>query len=89
MNAPATFMQIMNNLFSDMWYSGVAVILDDIFMYLWMVMKYFMLLETVLVCLQQYTFYCKLKKFSLLHNNTMFISFDIMPEGMHISDSKV
>ena len=29
-NAPATFMQTMNNLFSDMLDSGVAVFLDNI-----------------------------------------------------------
>ena len=33
MNAPATFMQTMNNLFSNMLDSGVAVFLDDIFVY--------------------------------------------------------
>ena len=32
-NAPATFMQTMNNLFLDMLDSGVAIFLDDILMY--------------------------------------------------------
>ena len=32
-NAPATFMRTMNNLFSDMLDSGVAVFLDDILVY--------------------------------------------------------
>ena len=36
-NAPAMFMQTMNNLFSDMLDSGVAVFLDDILVYLHMV----------------------------------------------------
>ena len=37
MNAPATFMQTINNLFLDMLNSGVAVFLDDILMYSHMV----------------------------------------------------
>ena len=34
-------------------------------------------------------FYCKLKKCSFLHNSKKFLSFDITPKGMHISDLKV
>ena len=44
-NAPATFMQTMNNLFSDMLDSGIAVFLDDILMYSGTVDEHFMLLE--------------------------------------------
>ena len=36
-NAPATFMQAMNNLFSDMLESSMAVLLDDILIYSHMV----------------------------------------------------
>ena len=82
-------MQAMNNLFSDMLDSGVAVFLDDILMYSGMVDKHFTLLEQVLVCLHQYMFYCKLKKCSFLHNSTIFLGFDVTPEGMCIGDSKV
>ena len=71
-NAPATFMQTMNNLFSDMLDSGVAVFLDNILVYSGTVDEHFMLLEQVLARLHQYTFYCKLKKCSFLHNSTMF-----------------
>ena len=48
-NSPVTFMQTMNNLFSDMLDSGVAVFLDDILMYSHMVKEHFMLLEKLLV----------------------------------------
>ena len=37
MNAPATFMQTMNNLFSNILDSSMAVFLDDILVYLYMV----------------------------------------------------
>ena len=88
-NAPATFMQTMNNLFLDMLDSGVAVFLDNILVYLGMVDEHFTLLEQVLACLCQYTFYCKLKKCSFLCNSITFLGFDITPEGMRISDLKV
>ena len=88
-NAPAIFMQTMNNLFSDMLNFGMAVFLDDVLMHSHMVKEHFVLLEKVLVCLYEYMFYCKLKKCSFLCNNTTFLSFDVTPEGMHISDSKV
>ena len=88
-NAPAIFMQTMNNLFLDMLDSSVAEFLNNILMYSHMVDKHFTLLEQVLVCLHQYIFYCKLKKCSFLYNSIMFFSFDVTPEGMHISDSKV
>ena len=51
--------------------------------------EHLMLLEQVLACLRQYTFYCKLKKCSFLCNSTTFLGFDVMPEGMGISDLKV
>ena len=67
----------------------MAVFLDNILVYSGMVDKHFTLLEQVLAHLRQYTFYCKLKKCSFLRNSTTFLGFDIMPEGMCISDSKV
>ena len=89
MNAPAMFMQTMNNLFLDILNSGVAVFLDDILVYSCTINEHFTLLEQVLVHLYQYTFYCKLKKCSFLRNSTTFLGFDVTPEGMHKSDSKV
>ena len=88
-NAPATFMQTMNNLFSNMLDSSMAVFLDDIVMYLRMVDEKFMILEKLLACLYQNIFYCKLKKCSFLHNSPILLGFNITPEGMHISDLKV
>ena len=88
-NAPSTFMQTMKNMFPDMLNSGMVLFLDDILVYSIMVKEHFILLQKVLVCLYQYTFYCKLKKYSFLYNSTIFFGFDIMPEGVHISDLKV
>ena len=62
MNAPEMFMQTMNNLFSDILDCVMVEFLDDILVYLCIVEEYSALLEKVLACLYQYTFYCKLKK---------------------------
>ena len=48
MNAPATFMQTMNNLFSNMLDFSMAVFLDDILMYSYTVKEFFTLLKKVL-----------------------------------------
>ena len=47
-NAPVTFMRTINNLFSDIIDSGVAVFLDDILVYSHMVKEHFTLLEKIL-----------------------------------------
>ena len=88
-NVPAIFIQTMNKLFFKILDSRITVFLDDILVYSHMVKEHFMLLEKVLACLHQYTFYYKLKKCSFLHNSTMFLDFDTAPEGMSISDSQV
>ena len=44
MNAPATFMQNINNLFSNSLDSGIVVFLDDIFVYSHIVKECYMLL---------------------------------------------
>ena len=89
MNVPATFMRTMNNLFADMLDKGVIVFLDDVLIYSTMVEEHFELLEKVFACLHKYKFYCKLKKCSFLQWMTTFLGFDIMPEGLKISDAKV
>ena len=45
MNAPAIFMQMMNNLFIDMLDKGVVVFLDDVLIYSTIVEEHFELLE--------------------------------------------
>ena len=87
-NTPAIFMQMMNKLFVDMLDKGVIVFSDNVLIYSTMVEKHFKLLEKVFVCLRKYKFYCKLKKCSFLQWITTFLGFDIMPEGLQISDAK-
>ena len=65
-NAPATFMKTMNNLFIDMLDKGVVVFLDDVLIYSAMVEAHFELMEKVFTCLCKYEFFCKLKRYSFL-----------------------
>ena len=88
-NAPTTFMHTMNNLFSNMLDSGMAVFLNDILVYSCMVKEYFTLLKMMLAQLCQYIFHFKPRKCSFLHNSTIFLGFDVMPKGMYISGLKV
>ena len=89
MNAPATFIQTMNNLFEDMLDQGIVVFLDDVLIYSTMEEEHFEPLEKVFACLPKYEFYCKLKKCSFLQWTTTFLGFDITPEGLQVSDAKV
>ena len=64
-NAPATFMQTMNNLLFYMLDKGVMVFLDNVIIYSNTVEEHFKLLK-VLTCLHRHIFYYKLKKRSFL-----------------------
>ena len=88
-NAPAMFMQTINNLFEDMLDQGVAVFLDDVLIYSTMLEGHFKLLKKVFACLRRYEFYCNLKKCSFLQWTTTFLGFNISPEGLKISDAKI
>ena len=72
MNAPATFMQLMNNLLLDFLDKGVVVFLDDVLIYSMTMEEEFELLEKVFTCLCKHAFYCKLKKCSFLQETTIF-----------------
>ena len=63
-NISAIIMQTMNDSFSNILDSNMAVFLDGILVYSRMVKEHFTLLEKLLACLHQYTFYSKLKKCS-------------------------
>ena len=88
-NALATFMRVMNNLFTNMLDRGIIVFLDDVLVYSHTRDKHVRLLHTVFGKLSKHRFYCKLKKCSFFHTSTMFFGFDVTPEGLKISDAKV
>ena len=86
MNAPTTLMHTMHNLCSGILEFVVAMFLDNILIYSYLVKEHFTLLEMVLLHLCQYMSYCKLKKYSFLQKSTMLLGFEVTPEGMGIND---
>ena len=88
-NAPAMFMQVMNNLFTDLLNQGVIVFLDDILVYSHTRDEHVQLLCMVLGKLRKHRLYCKLKKCSFFGTSTTFLGFDITLEDLKISDAKV
>ena len=89
MNVLAVFMHMMNNLFMDMLDMGVVVFLDDTLIYSTIVEERFELLQKVFTRLHKHEFYCKLKKCNFLYRTTTFLGFDITPERLKISDTKM
>ena len=65
-NAPETFMQMMNNVFIDMLDKRVAIFLDYVLIYSIIAEEYSELLEKEFAFLCKHEFYCKLKKCSFL-----------------------
>ena len=88
-NAPAMLMQAMNNSFTDLLNCSVIVFLDDVLVYSHTRDAHVQLLRTVFGKLHEHWFYCKLKKCSFFRTSTTFLGFDITPEGLKISDTKV
>ena len=76
-NAPATFMRVMNNLFTNLLDRGVIVFLDDVLLYSHTREEHVQLLCTVFGKLREHCFYCKLKKCSFFRTSTTFLGFDI------------
>ena len=88
-NAPAMFMQAMNNLFTDLLDCSVIVFLNDILVYNHTREEHVQLLRMVFEKLCGHRFYCKLKKCSFFHTSTTFLGLDVTLEGLKISDAKV
>ena len=79
----------MNYQIVDMLDNGVVVFLDNILIYSNLVEEHFELLKKVFICLYAYVLHCKLKKCSFFQKTTTFLGFDIILEGIHISDTSM
>ena len=88
-NTPAMFIRAMINLFTDLLDQGVIVFLDDVLVYSHTRDEHIQLLHMVFGKLCQHQFYCKLKKCSFFCTSTTFLGFNVTPEGLKISNTKV
>ena len=69
-NAPAMFMQTINNPFTDLLDKRVVVFLENILINSMILEEHFELLDKVFTHLNNHAFYYKLKKCSFLHKTT-------------------
>ena len=82
MNAPATFMQTMNNLFMDMLDRGVVIFSDNMLIYSTVVEEHSELLEKGVHTFAKVQILLQAEKVQLLSRTTTFLGFDITPEGL-------
>lgn len=88
-NAPATFMQLMNDVFRDFLNIFVVVYLDDILIFSKNEAEHEEHLRTVLQCLRDNKLYAKMSKCEFFQTELEFLGFIISPGGMSAEAGKV
>ena len=81
---PLVFIMLMNYSFSNLLEQGVVIFLENIFIYSNNVATHFQLLRNILDRLQQFQFYCKLKKCLFLKQKISFLRFDITSDVVRV-----
>ena len=88
-NAPATFVQMMNDIFKDFLDIFVVVYLDDILIFSKDEKQHAEHLRMVLQRLQEHKLYAKRSKCSFFQRTLEFLGFTITPEGIVAEKTKV
>ncbi|MFM7856174.1 MAG: reverse transcriptase/ribonuclease H family protein, partial [Flammeovirgaceae bacterium] len=88
-NAPATFMRLMNNIFTDMLDEGVIVFLDDILICARTAEEHDTLLRKVLARLREHKLYANKKKCHLWQKKVNFLGHVVDENGLHVMPDKV
>ena len=88
-NAPATFMQLMHDIFRDMLDEGVIVFLDDILIYSNNLDSHKKLVRKVLHRLREHKLYAKESKCELFQRRVEFLGHHIDKDGLHVIQDKV
>jgi len=88
-NAPGTFMQLMNETFSDLLYKGVLVFLDDIIIYSDTLEEHTELLNKVLQRLRTHKLYAKQSKCALYQQEVDFLGHYVGQHGLRVMEDKV
>ena len=71
----------MNCLFEDLLDLGIVAFLENILIYSTIAKQHLSLLSKVILRLQKYLLYCKLKKIPFLQPTMLFLRFQIMNKG--------
>lgn len=88
-NAPGTFMQLMNDVFSDLIGRGVLVFLDDIVIYTRTLEEHTELLHKVMKRLREHKLYAKQSKCSLYQTEVEFLGHLVGQHGLKVMQDKV
>ena len=88
-NAPATFMQLMNDTFRDLLDKTVLVFLDDILIFSKTREEHIQHVREVLTRLRAQKLYGKLSKCSLFQREVQFLGHRIGQDGLAVSQDKV
>ena len=88
-NAPATFMQLMNQTFADMLDKHVLCFLDDILIYSNTEEEHLRHVEAVLRRLQESRLYAKLSKCEFMQREVEFLGHRIGADGLRVSPDKI
>ena len=88
-NAPATFMQLMNEIMRPYLDDFVIVFLDDILIYSKNEKEHEQHVRTVLETLRKHKLYAKLSKCAFFQQSVTFLGHRISAAGVHVDDEKV
>jgi len=88
-NAPATFLTMMNKILREFWDHGVIVYLDDILIYSENMDDHIKLVQKDLVRLEQHDLAVSLKKSVLHQDEVEFLGYIVKTSGVTMSDRKV
>ena len=88
-NAPATFMQLMQEVFRDCLDHFVIVYLDDILIYSKTAEEHAAHLETVLALLRKHQLYAKLSKCQFYQQRIKFLGHTVSGDGISVDEDKI
>jgi len=88
-NAPATFQHLMNTIFADCLDTFIVIYLDDILIFSKNPEEHWEHVCEVLTCLRKNQLFAKPEKCEFSVNKTEFLGFEISPNSISMSQSKV
>ena len=88
-NAPATFQNMMNEIFRDMIDLRIVINLDNILIYSENVQDHVALVKQVLELLQEYQLAIVPDKFEWHRSRVNFLGYIISPEGVEMDQEKI
>nr|KYP59884.1 Transposon Ty3-G Gag-Pol polyprotein [Cajanus cajan] len=88
-NAPSTFMRLINHILKDCIGKFVVVYFDDILVYSKTLDEHLGHLRQVLIILKENHLYANLEKFTFYKDQVIFLGFMVGKEGVHVDPQKI